>query len=496
VDIWARSVARLAARADLSLLDGTVASDFAGRFGRQATADTSLLLEDQVRLAAVELAGWHLTGHGGPPKFDAADFAGPSPALRRGTIYRRLLVAGYRREQDFDIAAKLRARGCAVHADSVEWVRRTYSLLPAGAKFLRAHSFRVLTNSLFSARRWLPVVCADKTKRDALVRLPCWLCGLGDDGVDHVGGHCGVTRLARVLFVYRTGIDITVQSLGVVVEIDAFMLNVNVPTREVALALFAFNKAVWDESRSYFAAIGTTLPLRLAADRVADVAATLWEMECHKLQRGRAYGPAAKRSPAQSKAARERTLGVLALLEKGGVYGYTDGSSYGNPGVSGAGISFAEAGAGLPDIAFALGIGTNNDAELFALGVAAEAVQVARTAGLATSKRAFLLSDSDINLGRLARPARAGDSLLLCEVREAIRCCRLQGPLGLVWVPGHVGLDGNESADAQANVGSVRSGMLSAAEPRGGSLFSFLTDSWVADIAAAAAKGAVSLAEG
>lgn len=302
-----------------------------------------------------------------------------------------------------------------------------------------------------------------------------------------------VSHAARALFVHRTGIDITAAALGAPADIDLSMLNVKTLTGEGAMALFAFNKALWDESRSFFAAHGTTLPCASAANRVADVAATLWEMESDKLQRGKAYGTKAKRSPEQTRAALLRSLAVIALLVKGGIFAYTDGSAYGSPGASGAGVCFAEGGVSLPDLSWALGTGTNNDAELFAIGVAVEAIWLARSLGLTPGRRAFVLSDSDVNLGRLARTGKEDDSPLLQEVRRAVTRCRQQGPLGLIWVPGHVGLEGNERADERAGAGSLLSGMLGNAEPRGGSRgFAFLTDDRV-DALSAASRAAAEL---
>ena len=248
------------------------------------------------------------------------------------------------RDDDFAVLSQCvgeSRRWC--NCESVTLVRRCYALLPPGAKYLRAHSFRVLTNSLYSARRWMPVVITDKATRDAATRVPCWLCGKGDDGVEHVGGACDVTDRARSLFTPRTGIDITPAGLGVPRAADVFMMNVLAPSWEVALALFVFNKAVWDESRSFFAALGEVQDVATAGARVAEVAATLYAIESHKLARGKA-----KRSPEQTKAALAYASELIERLKKGGLHAYTDGSSHGNPGHSGSGVCFAEAGVPLP----------------------------------------------------------------------------------------------------------------------------------------------------
>ena len=147
------------------------------------------------------------------------------------------------------------------------------------------------------------------------------------------------------------------------------------------------------------------------------------------------------------------------------------------------------AGLCLRDQSWALGKGTNNDAELFALGAAAESIWIARKLGLAPTDRAFVLTDSDTNLSRLSKSASSKDSPLLKKVRAAISRCRAQAPLSLVWVPGHCGVEGNERADKCAGDGSVDSMRLGMAEPQGSKyLCVFLTDAHVEDIFRACGK--------
>ena len=489
VDVWARSVARLAVKADLTVHDGAVASMYSGPGGRQTLGSTSPLLADQIQLAATELAGWHLSGSGAPTDFDSAVFAGSTPLIRRRLMYNRLLVAGYRREQDVDLAQKLGARGCRVGPDSVRWLRHHFACLPAKADSLRAHLFRALTNSLFSERRYLPVTQPNAALRAVMPRTPCFLCREHDDGVDHVYGHCRVTALARTLFTGLTGVDISLQSVGASSEADAAFLNVAPQPKETTLAMFAFARAVWDEARSFFQAVADPPPVPLAAARVAEVASLRFEDELWRLKRGGAYGSSSKRSPAQRDAALAAALQVIGRLTVGGIFVYTDGASNGNPGHSGSGVCFAGAGHGLDDQSWALGKATNNIAELFALGAAAEAIWVARSAGLAPRERAFILTDSDINLSRLARPAEAGDDLLLRQTRRAVTRCRAQAPLGLIWVPGHVGVEGNERADQRAGEGALDSMRLGMAEPCGSTTGGdFLTDHHITMIRDACAR--------
>jgi ribonuclease HI len=249
-----------------------------------------------------------------------------------------------------------------------------------------------------------------------------------------------------------------------------------------------FSRAVWEESRSFFQAVADSPVADIAAARVAEVASLRYEDELWRLQRGGAYGASSKRSPAQREKALSDSLRVIGRLVAGGIYVYTDGASNGNPGHSGAGVCFAGAGTGLGDQSWALGKSTNNIAELFAIGAAAESIMVARAAGLAPNDRAFILTDSDTNLSRLARPADKDDSLLLRQVRRAVELCRAQGPLGLIWVPGHVGVEGNERADECAGAGAINSMRMGVPEPCGSAHGDFLTDHHASEIRFACAR--------
>ena len=489
VDIWARSVARLAEKADLIKHNGALATMYTGSDGRQSLVSATPLITDQIQLAATELVGWHLSGPGAPTVFDATLFAGSSSPIRRRLMYNRLVLVGYRREQDMDLYQKMSARGCCMGPESTRRLRRHFSNLPAKADSLRAHLFRALTNSLYSERRYLPVTQPDAALRAAIPRTPCFLCRDHDDGVNHVYGHCRVTATARSLFSGLTGIDISLQGTGAVTEADATFFNVDPQPKDTTLAMFVFARTVWDEARSFFQAVPVAPALESAAARVAEVASLRYEDELWRLRRGGAFGSSSNRTPAQRAVALTAALCVIERLTVGGIFVYTDGASNGNPGHSGAGVCFAGAGVGLEDQSWALGKSTNNIAELFALGAAAESVWVARAAGLAPEDRAFILTDSDINLSRLARPAQTGDDLLLQHARRALDRCRSQAPLGLIWVPGHVGVEGNERADERAGAGALDSMRLGLAEPCGSDGgFAFLTDHHITLIRAACAR--------
>ena len=145
-------------------------------------------------------------------------------------------------------------------------------------------------------------------------------------------------------------------------------------------------------------------------------------------------------------------------------------------------MAFDKAGTGLPDLHFAIGKASNNEAELFAIGAAVEAITMARRHGMAAAQRAYVMTDSNYSLGRLQDEEHEDDNGLLRDVRRAVTECRQQGPLSLIWVPGHVGVEGNERADALADEGATASARFHSAEPSGGSEWSFITDDQASEI--------------
>ena len=164
--------------------------------------------------------------------------------------------------------------------------------------------------------------------------------------------------------------------------------------------------------------------------------------------RGRGFGSAGTRSSAQAAAAKEDAQSLIAGLPDGTAVVYTDGSCRGNPGPAGSGAVIE-----LPDgrrflASRALGQGTNNVAELEAIGLALDVLDQAE---VPLDAPVAILSDSDYTSGVLIRGWKAKKNReLILGLRERLR----ERPgVALHWVAGHVGLPGNEQADALANEG-------------------------------------------
>ena len=138
------------------------------------------------------------------------------------------------------------------------------------------------------------------------------------------------------------------------------------------------------------------------------------------------------------------------------IIGFVDGSAYGSPGPTGAGIFLS--GPHLPDENYAvpLGTGDNNDGEM-------QAIRLLLCRLLVIAKRydedqrppVIIFSDSCGCLGYLLNGWKAGvpialaraTSKLLSEAKKLFK-------IPLVWVRGHTKIPGNERADVNAKAGA------------------------------------------
>jgi ribonuclease HI len=167
-----------------------------------------------------------------------------------------------------------------------------------------------------------------------------------------------------------------------------------------------------------------------------------------KKKRGSGFGSAGTRTKAQAAMAAAAARELIASLSDDTVLAFTDGSCRGSPGPAGAGAWVRLPDGRVAEVSESLGRATNNVGELTAVGLVLdvlEAAEVDPTTAIA------LFSDSQYTNGVLTQnwKAKANRELIL-GLRE-----RLKGwpNLAVHWIAGHVGVDGNERADALANAG-------------------------------------------
>ena len=140
---------------------------------------------------------------------------------------------------------------------------------------------------------------------------------------------------------------------------------------------------------------------------------------------------------------------ILNTVGTDTVITYTDGSASPNPGASGAGVSiFFQNPDTIVDCGTTLGHGTNNSAELYALGVCCTELRKLFLA-YPHIKRAVIFSDSQLALKAATASTRPlTNSELTIRLRKAYTALLItKRAVDLHWNPGHAGLGGNERAD-------------------------------------------------
>lgn len=164
--------------------------------------------------------------------------------------------------------------------------------------------------------------------------------------------------------------------------------------------------------------------------------------------RGSGFGSAGTRTAAQARAAASFAAERLAGLAPGTVVVFTDGSCRGNPGPAGSGAVLLLPDGGRAEASLALGQGTNNIAELSAIGLALELLD---EAAVPPGAPVALFTDSNYANGVLALGWKAkANQDLVAGLRQRLRA---RPGVRLQWVAGHVGVEGNERADELANQG-------------------------------------------
>ena len=160
------------------------------------------------------------------------------------------------------------------------------------------------------------------------------------------------------------------------------------------------------------------------------------------------FGKAGTRSAAQTVAAATDARSRIDALPPGTVLVFTDGACMGNPGPAGSGAVVRISSDRVVERSRALGEGTNNIAELTAIGMAME---ILREEGVPRDAPIALFTDSSYAIGVLAKgwKAKANVGLIAALKRELVQWERMK----LHWVAGHAGVKENERADVLAGLG-------------------------------------------
>jgi ribonuclease HI len=298
--------------------------------------------------------------------------------------------------------------------------------------------------------------------------FPCRLCGQADDEYRHIYGSCQVVELARKTFAKLINIPISAASLGFKDSLHLSLLagGIGLNARNVN-AIVVFNMAVWlTRTKKYVPAAIIPDPKEAANSIAREAASLASSLYSSRNSSSSKYGNAKNRSHEQELAAVQMIQDTLDTINPSSCVFYTDGSARPNPGACGAGVTLE-----MPknfhlklkrlDFHAALGLGTNNLGEIWAIGMAIQTLQILTDKHLIASTNAHIFSDSEFAMGALTNSTKVNKNNItnykaITSIKKMIRMFP-RDYINFHWVPGHAAVEGNERADALAERGSSRS---------------------------------------
>jgi len=249
--------------------------------------------------------------------------------------------------------------------------------------------------------------------------FPCRLCGQADDDYRHVFGSCQVVELARQLYSKLIKIPISVDGLGFKDSLHLSLLaGGNGLTALSMNAIVIFNMTVWLTRTNKYVPTASTPDPGKAANYIANEAASLASsLYSSRNATSTKFGNAKNRTQEQEQAAFQMVQDILNTIEPSSCIFYTDGSARPNPGPCGAGTTME-----LPmnthltnkrlDFHAALGHGTNNLGEIWAIGMAIQTLQISTTKNLISINSAHIFSDSELAIGALTNANKVNKNII------------------------------------------------------------------------------------
>jgi ribonuclease HI len=355
-------------------------------------------------------------------------------------IYKRLVDSRYARIRRKDLIKKLSSgsirtgdpEGILLNLEAQAGHLR--ELQPA----VREFHLRCVLNAVFTRvrSRWIRLDVS--APRDP--SLLCRLCRQGADDIRHWFSTCTAVRKA----VLRT-----MSGAGTTMHLDEedylFLLNGPPGNLRAVKTLLTTLWAAWvvacrvERTKETEISKIINLIVSKASEKTTDSPAQS------------RFGSAGSRTKEQKDNAWNYFQTIQTRIPPNAITVYTDGSSLGNPGPAGAGawVRFLDRDFSLwaP-----LGTGTNNEGEVWAIGMA-----------LAFLRRfpdleVHFFSDSEYALKGVKGFRSRGSlpiHLWLRLIKSHLR--KRPGKVGFHWVPGHLGIDGNEKADLLAKKGATAS---------------------------------------
>lgn len=265
---------------------------------------------------------------------------------------------------------------------------------------------------------------------------PCFYCNEKEDSIQHIYAECPVILQARFAFLSSFGFASSSFHFPQHPPLS-FSFLISCPTILVKHVI-SFNFAVW-KYRKPAQASNPENTREWLINRITELAKSSLAPRSKKASKKKhQYDPLAD-------AALHNKIILNAPISS--AFCYTDGSASPNPGPCGSGVSFFLPARDLIlDMGSSLGVGSNNYAELYALGMALSYIPL-----LVANHRidsVYLFSDSKLalnaatsNSASLAHPVISASLKKL--YRTALEICSLE----LHWIRGHSAIGGNERVD-------------------------------------------------
>jgi ribonuclease HI/exonuclease III len=374
---------------------------------------------------------------------DLSDLPPPhKPDKRRNWLYRQLVLFAYDTPrsdpgQATSVATRLgKFLGQAPNTDFARRIKGHLSLLgksmtPAKWNLQLRLSFRCLPFEHRRSQARMAVVA--RPTPGVSSPYPCYMCGKGSDSAAHAYTQCRVVVKARAEFSAKVGC-----ALPSTLQHVLLAYNPISKCPLITQATITFNYAVWHFRTHFCCTLARPPPFNRGARRLCNLALTAMPTEIAKDPEG------------------ERALALALNPPEDAIIGFVDGSAYGSPGPTGAGIFLS--GPHLPDEDYAvpLGTGDNNDGEM-------QAIRLLLCRLLVIAKRydedqrppVIIFSDSCGCLGYLLNGWKAGVPMALARATsKLLREAKKLFKITLVWVRGHTKIPGNERADVNAKAGA------------------------------------------
>ena len=468
-DITALSYATLGAKANLEEWDQLHREDL-------PTLDSkSMQIKKQIRAAGRDIVTYHLSSDdwGKSSAFNAHDLIKPTPAGSRKRIYDRLVYTIYTWETQNPYVEEVAARRqLTIHpreeaneirlnptTPTADLINANYSrLLPSLPNQARHINVSLFFNSLPTTHRRRHF---DKNT------IKCPMCEYENDKADHLLTSCSPVSKALEIYGHSLKLGITAGDLSKesypATRRDIAYLNFDGKDKiPEIMAIAIFNYSTWYQYRDYFRKLGRANDTQKTINRIAS-AALLEHLCISTPKKVKGYGNANNRTKEQAEAAAEYVKRILDKVSPEDIVAYTDGSSLGNPGPTGAGayIRYPRSwGNHDMHIAIPLGEGTNNIGELYAIGAATTHIINTINKLNTNPHRIFYISDSSYSLGCLTKGWQSTkNKALIRAVKETIRNIPRSNSntCNWHWTPGHANVHGNNIADKLANEGSLMS---------------------------------------